>query len=170
MNRLYFLIAISILIISCGQNPRSESQTQTEKSENIEMLLKNSEAEFALNFINSYVENCNMLKNSIGIIEWVNSSKLVTENFKKELPKIIEEANKNDSEIGLGFDPIFDAQDYPEKGFEIESINSKSNLIILKGIEWNDFKLTLRAKFVNGKWLVDGCGIINMPKEIRSKR
>ena len=127
-------------------------------------------ADIALTFINSYVENCNKMKESIKIVQWVNSNSLTTNNFKKELKRIIDEAYKEDPELGFDFDPIFDGQDYPDKGFELESFDSRTNYIVVKGKDWLDFKLTIKMVLENNDWLVDGCGIINIPKDKRSKR
>lgn len=67
------------------------------------------------------------MKESIGIIEWVNSNNLTTNRFKNEVKTIIEDAYSEEPELGLGFDPIFDGQDYPDEGFELESFDSKTN-------------------------------------------
>ncbi len=124
----------------------------------------------ALKFINSYVNNCNKMKESLGVIEWTNANGLTTINFKKELKTLVENAYKQDPELGLGFDPIFDAQDYPEKGFELVSFDEKTNFIVVKGKDWADFKLTLKMVEENEQWLVEGCGIINIPKDKQNFR
>jgi len=72
--------------------------------------------------------------------------------------------------MGLGADPIFDAQDYPSKGFELESIDETTNYLTMKGKDWSEFKLTMKVVEENGKWLVDGCGIVNIPKDKRAAR
>nr|MBP6315517.1 hypothetical protein [Chitinophagaceae bacterium] len=82
----------------------------------------------------------------------------------------VENAYKQDPELGLGFDPIFDAQDYPEKGFELVSFDEKTNFIVVKGKDWADFKLTLKMVEENEQWLVEGCGIINIPKDKQNFR
>lgn len=158
----FIYILIIILSGSCGQN----TSKSIEASSNETIKPKdNLHVEIALKFINSYVDNCNKMNHSIGILEWVNSNSLTTNSFKTELKSIIEEANKFDPEMGLETDPIFDAQDYPEKGFEFESFDRKTNFMILKGKDWPDFKLTLKMVFKNNNWLIDGCGIINIPTE-----
>jgi hypothetical protein len=107
------------------------------------------------------------MKQAVGIIDWVNSNKLTTSEFKLELKRIIDEAYKNDPELGIEADPIFDAQDNPYEGFVLESFDDKSNYLIVKGVDWPDFKLTMKIKNVNGVWLVDGCGMVNIPNEKR---
>ncbi|MBD0403044.1 hypothetical protein [Flammeovirga sp. EKP202] len=63
----------------------------------------------AIQFINDYVENCNS-KEKVEITNWVNNYPEVSLRFKEELKQLILEAEQNDPEIGLGFDPIFDAK------------------------------------------------------------
>jgi hypothetical protein len=161
MKKLIFLLTI-IGFVSCGQ---SSNKLNTDNDSQVDRKTQN-----ALAFINGYVENGNKMNQAIGIIDWVNSNKLATEGFKKELKRIVDEAYKIDPELGLDADPIFDAQDYPDKGFVIESFDDKSNYLIVKGIDWPDFKLTMKLKNENGIWLVDGCGIVNIPIEKRAKR
>jgi len=157
--RLIFFLAI-IGFASCGH-----SQNTLQKGKELGKKTNN-----ALAFINGYVENVNKMKQAVGIIDWVNSNKLATNEFKLELKRIVDEAYKNDPELGIEADPIFDAQDNPSEGFVLESFDDKTNYLIVKGIDWPDFKLTMRIKNVNGVWLVDGCGIVNIPNEKRTNR
>lgn len=166
MTKLIFYLTI-IGFVSCGQvlskiNDSNSSQVQNPEN--------NKKTDNALIFINSYVKNVNKTKRAVGILDWVNSNKLSTAGFKKELQRIVDEAYENDPELGLEADPIFDAQDYPDKGFEIESFDETSNDLIMKGMDWADFKLTMKIKNENGAWLVDGCGRINIPHEKRANR
>lgn len=124
----------------------------------------------ALKFINKYVKNSNKMEKAVDVIDWVNSNSLATKNFKTELKRTIDEAYKADPELGLDADPIFDAQDHPDKGFELESFDEKTNYLTVKGKDWPEFRLTMKVVEENGKWLVDGCGMINIPNDKRAKR
>ena len=110
------------------------------------------------------------MKESVGYLNFVKSSKLTSNNFKTELQKIVDEAEKEDPEMGLGFDPIVDGQDYPEEGFELKHFDSETNIIVVKGKKWSDFEVTMKVILDNRKWLVVGCGIVNIPKNKQSKR
>ncbi len=110
------------------------------------------------------------MKGSTGIIEWVNANNLTTNRFKTEVKTIIEAAYKEDPESGPGFDPIFDGQDFPDEGFELEAFDSKTNFIVVKGRNWADFKLTIKVIAEDDRWLVDGCGIVNIPEDKQSER
>ena len=154
---------------SCGQPTDSKVSTQESIVQSTKVVQENR-IENALTFINSYVDNCNKMKESIGVVEWVNSNPLTTQSFKTELKRILDEAYKLEPEMGLDADPIFDAQDYPDKGFELDSLDDKTNYIVVKGKDWPDFKLTIKMVKENNVWLVDGCGIINVPSNKRIER
>ena len=57
-----------------------------------------------------------------------------------------------------------------EEGFLLETFDSKTNYLIVKGKKWLDFKLTIKVVLNKNKWLIDGCGIINIPIDKRCKR
>lgn len=147
-------------------NDINKKQTSIEKNANEEK----KPIETALTFINSYIIDCNKMKESVGYSEFVYSSNLTTKDFKNELKKLVDEAEKIDPELGLDFDPLVDSNDMPEKGFELESYDKKSNFIVVKGKNWDDFKVTIKVVLVDNKWLVDGCGVVNIPKNKQSKR
>ncbi len=121
-----------------------------------------------LKFINNYVKKS--VAENIEIEKYITSSKLVSKDFKTNFRNLMNDAYKNDPEMGLGFDPIFDAQDFPEKGFELDSFDPVTGFMIVKGIDWSDFKVTMKIISINGKWFVDGCGVINIPDNKRSPR
>ena len=171
MKKLFSLIAMSFCIISYAQNtvdktPEKPGGIIAESRD----TLTAGNLDFALEFINGYIDDLNKREDQIDLVEWANSNKLVTAEFKKDLSRIIDEANREDPDWGLGYDPILDAQDYPESGFEIESFDPISNLVHFKGIDWDEFKVTLKAKFVDELWLVDGCGDVNLSEEDKAER
>jgi hypothetical protein len=120
----------------------------------------------ALAFINSYVENTNKMGQAVETRKWVNSNDLSTSGFKTELNKILDEAYRKEPEVGLDFDPILDAQDNPNI-FGLESFDETTNYLVVKGKDWPEFKVTMKIKEENGRWLVDGCGFINIPNDKR---
>ena len=165
-----FLIATLVLFTSCGSTEKptiTEPDTQKEEVSVTSTAVKVSNA---LAFINEYVENSNNMKTALNISDWTKRNTLCTANFKTALQNIIDAALREDPEMGLDADPIYDAQDYPEKGFELASFDEKTNYLTVKGIDWLDFKLTMKVVEENGEWMVDGCGSVNIPKEKREKR
>lgn len=164
MKALLFLIPLFLL--SC-QPTISKNQADVAFSQNS----NDPDPSIALQFINDYVAFSNERgKAQLGLVEWVSKQTTVTEHFKKELRSIVEKAEKEDPELGLGFDPIFDAQDYPGNGFELDKLDNKTGYLIVKGIELEGHKVTMKIKLVNGSWLVDGAGIVNIPEGKRSER
>ena len=80
------------------------------------------------------------MKSQIGRIE---SRTDVTTEFKIELKRILKEAEENDPKLGLGFDPILDAQNNPNE-FEIDKTDSE--FLIVKGENWTNVQLSLKMK------------------------
>ncbi len=130
-------------------------------------LINEPDYEVGVQFINDYLNFCNDLQTNTGIVEWIGNRQDVSNEFKSELKRIIKEAESRDPELGLGFDPILDAQDNPDQ-FEIA--HKDSEYLIVKGIDWPDFQLTLKLKLEGENTLVDGSGIINVLTEKRIKR
>ena len=60
----------------------------------------------------------------------------------------------------VDFDSIIDGQDAPSK-YKVISYNSKTGLVVVQGIDWKK-QIKLKVKKINGKWLVDGSGVLNM--------
>lgn len=163
------LLAAAFVFTSCGQGEKT-TKDSVSKSPEEAASQKAEKTEVALAFINAYNDNCNKLNKAMGVLGWVNSNNLATQSFKTELKRIIDEAYKQDPELGLDADPILDAQDFPAKGFELDSLDEKTNYIRVKGKDWPEFLLTMKVAEENGKWLVDGCGMVNIPVEKRAKR
>ncbi|MEP5339237.1 MAG: hypothetical protein ABJL44_16135 [Algibacter sp.] len=195
--KILYLILLILIAFSC--NDKKVKSSLTESKEQVELKtdhkkeaeindIKNEEKIddtkdtiivtdsisiefFALKFINGYVEDCNKMKESLGITPWVNSNNYSTTNFKNKLETLIDKADKENPGYGLGFDPIFDAQDYPDDGFELNEIDSISNYLTVRGKKnWKGFEITMKIKKVKNQWLVDGCGVVNIPKEKQSIR
>jgi hypothetical protein len=84
------------------------------------------------------------MNEAINIVDWVSSNNLSTSHFKTELKRILDEAKKEEPEVGLDFDPILDAQDLPDEGFEFESADETTNYLIVRGKDWPEFKWQLK--------------------------
>lgn len=160
---LKYLLPISLLFLfACNFTQHNADYAEKAKQYNAKVVADERMISTALSFINDYVKNCNKMKEAVSVVEWVNKSDKVTQEFKTALKKLMDEAYAKDPESGLDADPIFNAQDYPDKGFAREKIDSSAKIVYLKGIEWPDFKLKIRMTKQNNKWLVDGCGMVNM--------
>ena len=125
------------------------------------------QANAANSFMNAYKKHCDTVFGDQAketTAQWVQGNTQVTGNFKRAYKKIIDDAFKQEPEIGLGADPVFDAQDYPEQGFKVFSCNEKTNLVTLQGVDWQDFRVVVKTIKTEQGWLVDGAGVVNIPK------
>ena len=81
------------------------------------------DGQVALNFMNQYTgylqSQFPALDETPGMLEWVEAHPDVSVNFKRALSELLEEGEKEAPGYGLGFDPILDAQDFPDDGFVI---------------------------------------------------
>ncbi len=109
----------------------------------------------ALQFINDYTDHCNNIEDTISLIDWISMRDDVTPAFEQGLSNLILEAEKTDTELGPGYDPIFNAQDYPSEGY-ILAKNSDSSMVYLVGKNQEQFKLNVKVIKVEDTWLVDG--------------
>jgi hypothetical protein len=147
------LIALLILSVSIGAKGQNKSQ-QTNETSKIAVTLT---------FINDYVKYCDNRDSESKTTKWIESNKLLTPEFKKSYKELIEDARKREPEMGLGFDPIFDAQDYPDKGFEFLKFDNDEYLMV-RGKDWSTFTTVIKVRLVRNKWMVDGAGVVNIPK------
>lgn len=83
---------------------------------------------------------------------------------------LMDSAYKAEPYVGPDFDPILNAQFSPDNGFEFSHWINHSTYLIVKGKEMPVFVLAMKVVNRNGKWLVDGCGIINIPKNIQAEK
>lgn len=164
------LIPAIIVLASCGQQDKENKAAVLQQPEQQKALAPENKIDNALAFINGYTENANKLGKAAGILDWINSNDLSTKSFKAELKKMLEEAYERDPELGPDADPVFDAQDYPDKGFVAEAFDEETNYLLVKGKNQPEFKLTMKVAQENGRWLVDGCGMINIETGKRAAR
>jgi len=165
MRKLTLTLLI-ILLISC-RSKVNELHTQKGSV---------SKAETAAElFINDYVNFCNQQfeNKALSKSDWIEQSELLSTGFKERYKSILDSAKKEDPELGYGSDPIFDAQDYPESGFSVKSIDTVNGLIIVEAKDKNQFEggfpLVISTVLQDGKLFVDGAGVINVPENKRAK-
>ncbi|MBB3696474.1 hypothetical protein KMW28_10210 [Flammeovirga yaeyamensis] len=130
----------------------------------------NKLTDIAVKFINDYVSYRNSCNDWKEILNWIDNYPNVSVSFKNELYKIILETEKNEPEMGLDFDPIFDAQDFPDDRFKLFNYDKSTNYLTVESLSWKGFYITIKIKKIDNSWLVDGCGVINIPKSRQAKR
>jgi len=127
-------------------------------------------SKIALDFLNEYTKySADVFGNeTAGETEhWIVGNARLTPNFKKKYKKMVEDARKSDPELGLDFDPITDAQDFPAQGFEILDCDDRTNFVTLTGKNSDKFRVVVKVIRHNQFWLVDGAGAINIPDKLR---
>jgi len=122
-------------------------------------------------FMNAYVKQILAMehkhkKGSIG--QWLHANRELTESFKKSYQDLVDSAKRDDPELGLDFDPVVDAQDFPDKGFIVESCDA-SGFVTVRGVGWETFKVTVKVVNASG-WRVDGAGVINIPRDKQASK
>ncbi|HXJ97666.1 MAG TPA: hypothetical protein VNJ50_02370 [Gelidibacter sp.] len=178
---LILVFLISLLSCQSGKKQASEGDAlpmelpdsdaelpNTDLYEPLESEMSSADENYqaGLDFINSYIESIGQLE----ILEFVKNSPLATEKLKSELENMLIAAWEENPKIGFLSDPLFDAQDYPPMGFELDEFDPETGYLLAKGIEWEDFKVALRVVNVDGHILVDGCGEVNIPEGKRAER
>ena len=154
--KTYHLTAILLILLIAGC--QTKSREKVPKSSSPENL--------GLRFINDYIQSIGKME----MVEWIEQNPSTTQNFKSSLRSLVENAEKETPGYGLGFDPILDAQDYPDRGFDLKSIDTNTGYVAVVGKDWKDFELTIKLIYFEGKWLVDGSGIVNIPQEKQAPR
>ena len=122
-------------------------------------------AKVADKFMKSYYFYLGKAATGNSFESWLQKNKLVTEQFRTAYQQLVAQAKKEDPELGLDYDPVFNAQDYPDNGLKIVSCE-ESGLVTLgsKAKDWESFKVFAKVVKANKGWLVDGIGAINMPE------
>jgi hypothetical protein len=146
-------------LTSCKESSNSKKEDVTK--------LSNKDYKVALKFINDY--NKEFLKPQSDGLEWLSKNKIITPNFIERYKQMLDSAEIADPELGLDFDPIVNAQDSDEKGFEIKKIDSINGFVTVRGKSAPSFEIVLKVIEKKGSSLVDGSGIINIPKSKQAK-
>jgi hypothetical protein len=125
----------------------------------------------AAEFMNAYAAYLRTSPSSPEAIDaWITGHPLLTENFKSARKQVLADALKNEPEIGLGFDPILDAQDFPDKGFSVVRTDTAGGYVTVAGIGSPDFEVVVKVALQNNRSLVDGAGVVNIPQDKRARR
>ncbi len=145
-----FCLAI-VLAIFVNVNTFSATRKSNSSKKNSSSQINSEAAQVALKFITEY---SSMTDNT----EYMRNTKLITEKLRSEYFQIFADAYLNDDIVDA--DSIIAGQDAPSK-YKVISYNSKTGLVVVQGIDWKK-QIKLKVKKINGKWLVDGSGVLNM--------
>lgn len=149
MKKIFCLAIVLAVFMNVNTFSATKKSSLSKKSSSSQI---NSEAaQVALKFITEY---SSMTDNT----EYMRNTKLITEKLRSEYFQIFADAYLDDDIVDV--DSIIDGQDAPSK-YKIISYNSKTGLVVVQGIDWKK-QIKLKVKKINGKWLVDGSGMLNM--------
>lgn len=156
------IFSMIFLILSCKSNPVSNTidKEAEKKSSNVPDHMK---YKVGLEFIQEYAGNIMMSKETK--IEWVNENENLTNEFKTNYLKLVNANNDNPAD----YDPIVDGNDMPDT-MAFDSFDNKSNILVAIGVDWPEYKVAIKLKNVGEKWLVDGCGAVNVEERLRVKK
>lgn len=116
---------------------------------------KGTPGEVAQAFMDSYIEDANRLGKS-DPEKLIQNSPYVTAGLKKAHAKVFKQ------EI-VDADPIFSAQDYPEKGFKVTKMKiegEKAQITYAAREEGWDQTIKAQMVLVKGKWLIAHIGAL----------
>lgn len=153
--RTFILLLITIVFLSCNSQTEVKTNDNSVHADDAKLI---PDCNVAVKFINDYTEFTSS-KKAADDSAWIAHNPLLTGNFKLTYKNLLDSARKADPELGLDFDPIFDAQDYPNKGFELNNCDSTAGYVSVRGKDWKEFILALKVIHQNDQWLVDGAGV-----------
>ena len=150
---------IFIVLISSCSNPEQKVEIESEP-----LIEERPNAEtVAVNFINNYVDYCENHAGSIQYVDWAKNEEYVSSVFVDSLEKMVSDAYAIEPEMGLGYDPIFNAQDYPSEGFEFKSLTKEQTYVVtVCGKEWKEFEVNIKLVSTRASMLIIGAGVVNM--------
>lgn len=162
--KILFALLFTAILVGCN----TKVDVKTDNASSAQQVISEPDCSVALKFINDYIDYSNPESAASADTNWIAHNNLLTEHFKAMYKDLLDTAQKE--EMGLEADPILDAQDFPEKGFELMNCDNETGYVTLKGKDWDDFILVLKLVQQDNKWLVDGSGVINIPEAKRAKR
>ncbi|MGC3981892.1 MAG: hypothetical protein QM808_11570 [Steroidobacteraceae bacterium] len=132
-----------------------------------------SDAVVAVKFMNQYLaytQSVMAKRSQQSAQSWLKSNILVSPDFLEAYKAKELEGLKLDAELGWDADMIFDAQDFPDKGFQFFRCSKTAGFVQLQGTDWPDFKVTVRVATTPQGINVVGAGMVNISKSERSVR
>lgn len=170
-------VAILLLLglaVGCGSNKSQEKEnSEIEHIENseAELIASNNEAleelqnrkvSVALEFLNQYIARpLGDEEYHSELMLWLENNGMTTSEFRETLDLLLTQAYEDDSELGLGYDPIIMGQDHAES-YELNYYDAENNVFLLRGKgEESQFEAKIRVIEIDGRLLVDACGEIN---------
>lgn len=157
MKYIAFFSFLLSIVYACENKTKESTIELLDTYEN-----PSSSEKIALNFINSYVEFCESDSSDQTLTEWVNYQDFISSEFTDSLNALVEREKNKNPDLGLDYDPIFNAQDYPSEGFEFKCMNTSQTIVTLCGKEWQEFEVKVKLSPARSNMVIVGAGAINM--------
>jgi len=135
------VFVLSLLLFSCSENTPSEGVSSI------------PDWQLGLDFANDYRNLSDSSSSFSSKLDWLESCEMVSPAFLSSYEQLMEQ--------DIDFDPVFNAQDYPDEGFSIAHKDSINNRLLLQGIDWPAFKLEIQLIQTESGWKIDQAGVVN---------
>ena len=137
-----FCLAI-VLAIFVNVNPFPATRKSNSSKKNSSSQINSEAAQVALKFLKEYTE--------------------VLENNTTGIPNDVSNPEDYDVEyIYFKTTDLITGHQYYDPKLKILSYNSNKGIVVIQGVDMPDFKVKVKVKNVNGKWLVDNSGAPDM--------
>ena len=154
-----FCLAI-VLAVFVNVNTFSATKKSSSSKKNSSSQINSEAPQVALKFVKEYTQVLESYlgdsnpayRNHDARYSYLESTNLITKRYRNELLETIVENYA--AEDGGGGDPVLGYQDFDTE-WKIVSYNSKNGNVLLQG---PTFKVKVKVKNVDGKWLVDNSG------------
>lgn len=100
-------------------------------------------------------------------IQHLSADARIAPELRQAHHSLLDSARRADPELGLGFDPILDAQDNPESGFHPVAVDSEG-YVRVEGP--GGFSVTVRLEPREGHCRITGAGCLRIPATKRALR
>ena len=131
------------------------------------------EAKVAVTFLNQYVafrDAAIKTKQSADVEKWLKSNTLITKEFIANYKSEERKGLAMDPELGWDSDVILNSQDYPDQGFKFLKCLDQNGFVVLQGVDWPEFTVTVCVVTTKNGFKVSGSGVVNIPKQLQAKQ
>ncbi|UUY06987.1 hypothetical protein LRS11_14205 [Pseudomonas sp. J452] len=127
------------------------------------------DAELAVAFMNQYLALI-VETPERDVTQWLREQPLASAELAAAYAAEQARGRAIDAEMGWGVDLLLDAQDSPDQGFTLAQCGPAPDHVQLRGIDWTEFRVTLRLADTPHGRRVAGAGRINIGEAERAPR
>ena len=130
------------------------------------------QAQIAIKFMNQYIafrDTKVKAGQTMNVEAWLGSNNLITKEFISGYKAEEAKGLAQDPEVGWDSDVILNHQDYPDKGFKFLRCLEQNGYVVLQGVDWPEFPVTVRLVTTKTGVKVAGSGVVNIPENLQAK-